>query len=106
MIHILYGIFYLNIKGRWEFPGFPVVRTQRFHSQGSIPGQGTVILQAAQHGQKKKKLMEGKHLFPLTRFSSIIIMYICRTFFILLINGTFTWLLYLVLKVIVSPFYR
>ena len=36
----------------WEFPGDPMVRTQRFHccGPGSIPGQGTKILQASQHG--------------------------------------------------------
>ena len=38
-----------------EFPGGPVVRTQRFHcrSPGSIPGQGTKTLQAVQRGQKQ-----------------------------------------------------
>ena len=41
-----------------EFPGSPVVRTQRVHcwGPGSIPGQGTKIPQAAWHGQKKKKI--------------------------------------------------
>ena len=36
-----------------EFPGGPLVRTQRlqFCGPGSIPGQGTKILQAAQCGQ-------------------------------------------------------
>ena len=40
-----------------EFPGSPVVRTQRFHCHGlgSIPGWGTKIPEAAQNGQKKKK---------------------------------------------------
>ena len=40
-----------------EFPGSPVVRTWHFHCQGLglIPGQGTKILQAEWHGQKKKK---------------------------------------------------
>ena len=39
-----------------EFPGSLVVRTWRFHCQGlgSIPGQGTKILQASQLGQKNK----------------------------------------------------
>ena len=39
-----------------KFPGGPVVRIQRFHCRGlgSIPGQGTKIPQAAQHGQKKE----------------------------------------------------
>ena len=38
-----------------EFPGGPVVRTQRFNCRGlgSIPGWGTKIPQAVQHGQKK-----------------------------------------------------
>ena len=37
-----------------EFSGSPVVRTQHFHcgGLGSIPGQGTRIPQATQHGQK------------------------------------------------------
>ena len=41
----------------WEFPGGPVVRAPCFHCEGpgSIPGQGTKILQAARCGQKKKK---------------------------------------------------
>ena len=40
-----------------EFPGGLVVRTLRFHcrGQGSVPGRGTKILQAARHGQKKSK---------------------------------------------------
>ena len=34
-----------------------MVRTLRFHcrGQGSVPGRGTKILQAARHGQKKSK---------------------------------------------------
>ena len=34
-----------------------MVRFQRFHCQdlGSVPGWGTEILQAAQHGQKEKR---------------------------------------------------
>ena len=37
-----------------EFPGSPVVRTPNFHwAPGSIPGQGTKILQATQHGPNK-----------------------------------------------------
>ena len=41
----------------WEFPGSPVVRTQRFHCQGSgsISGHGIEILQAAGRSQKKKE---------------------------------------------------
>ena len=40
----------------WDFPGGPVVRTQHFHcwSLGSIPAQGTKILQAMWRSQKKK----------------------------------------------------
>ena len=38
-------------------PWHPVVRTQHFHWQGpgSIPGQGTKILQAAQQGQNEQE---------------------------------------------------
>ena len=44
-------------KTYWKFPGSPVVRIQCFHcwGPGSIPGQGTKILQAAQLGQKTNK---------------------------------------------------
>ena len=48
----------INInKNDGEFPGSLVVRIQGFHccGLGSIPGQGTEILQAAQHGEKKRK---------------------------------------------------
>ena len=40
-----------------EFPGGSVVRTWYFHCHGlgSIPGWGTKILQAMQHGQKEKE---------------------------------------------------
>ena len=43
-----------------ELPGGPVVRTWCFHcwGPGSIPGQGTKILQAMWHGQKKKKSLD------------------------------------------------
>ena len=39
-----------------EFPGGPVVRTCHFYcgGLGSVPGQGTKIPQAMQHGQRKK----------------------------------------------------
>ena len=41
---------------RWEFPGGPVVRTQRFHcrSPGSIAGQGNEIPQATPHSHKNE----------------------------------------------------
>ena len=41
----------------WDFPGGPVVRTPCCHCRGpgSIPGQGTEVLQALQHSQKKRK---------------------------------------------------
>ena len=44
----------------WKFPDGLVIRTQHFHCQGpgSIPGQGTKILQAMQRGKKKKKKVE------------------------------------------------
>ena len=43
-----------------EFPGGPVVRTWHFHccGLGSIPGQGTKILQAVQCCQKKERASE------------------------------------------------
>ena len=43
-------------KYSWEFPGGLVVRSLRFQccGPGSVPGQGTKIPEAAQHGQKKK----------------------------------------------------
>ena len=42
----------------WEFPGGLVVRIPGFHccGQGSIPGKGTVILQATCHPHPPKKL--------------------------------------------------
>ena len=45
-----------------EFPGSPVVRTRCFHCRGlgSIPGWGTKIPQAAQHGQKTPKTWDGE----------------------------------------------
>ena len=41
----------------WEFPDGLVIRTRHFRCQGpgSVPGQGTKILQTMQHGKKKKK---------------------------------------------------
>ena len=41
----------------WGFPGNPVIRTRPFHrgGQGSIPVQGTKILQATNQAKKKKK---------------------------------------------------
>ena len=40
-----------------EFPGGPVVGTHHFHchGSGSIPGQGTKILQAMRHSKKTNK---------------------------------------------------
>ena len=45
-----------------EFPGGLVVRIPGFHCRdlGSIPGQGTEIVQAARRGQKKEKLLQKK----------------------------------------------
>ena len=50
------SFFTKNYKSR-EFPGGPVVKTQRFHCQdpGSIPSRGTNIPQAMQCSQIKKK---------------------------------------------------
>ena len=41
----------------WDLPGSPVVKTPSFQCKGagSIPGWGTKIPHATQHGQKKKK---------------------------------------------------
>ena len=46
-----------------EFPDGPVVRTWQFHcwGPGSILGQGIRIMQATQHGQKKKKKIINKY---------------------------------------------
>lgn len=51
-----------NSRGLWEFPGGLVVRIVGFHccGQGTILAQGTKILQAARHGQKKKKRPAGE----------------------------------------------
>ena len=58
-----------------ELPGCPVVRTWHFHFQGPglIPGQGTKILQASWHSQKKKKKKkDGLYMvFPPTFFFKI-----------------------------------
>ena len=51
-----------------EFPGGPVVRIRHLHcgGLGSIPGQGTEILQAARCSQKERKkviiLMKSKRM--------------------------------------------
>ena len=44
-------------RNSWEFPLGPEVRTWHFHycGPGSSPTQGTKILQAMWHGQKKKE---------------------------------------------------
>ena len=46
----------------WEFPGSPVVRSQRFQCQGPglTHGQETKIPQVMQHSQIKKKEKEKK----------------------------------------------
>ena len=52
---------WIKESGLWEFPGTPVVRTLRFHwvnpgmVLGSIPGRGSKIPQAMQHGKEKKE---------------------------------------------------
>ena len=50
-------LFKKKITSFRELPGDPVVRTRTFTAvgPGSIPGQGTKILKAEWHGQKKKK---------------------------------------------------
>ena len=41
-----------------DFPGLPVIRAQCFHylDMGSVPSQGTKILQAVQCSQRKEKI--------------------------------------------------
>ena len=47
---------YLNTNTLYrEFPGSPVVRTHTSTAGGTVPGGGTKIPQAVQHGQKEKK---------------------------------------------------
>ena len=47
----------LKYVNSWEFLSGPVVKTWCFYwDLGWIPGQGTKILQATQHSQKKKKV--------------------------------------------------
>ena len=43
-------------RRKWEVPGGPVVGTLRLHHwvTGSVPGQGTEILQAVWCGEKKR----------------------------------------------------
>ena len=56
----------------WEFPGSPVVRSQRFQCQGPglIHGQETKIPQVVQHSQiKKKKKGRCMLLKPVGKFS-------------------------------------
>ena len=44
-----FGECLIKMRKRWEFPGGPVFRTQRFHCNGlySVHGRGTEIPQAA-----------------------------------------------------------
>ena len=53
----------LRDRALGEFPGSPMVRTRRFHCRGpgSIPGQGTEILQAARRSKKKRKEKENRN---------------------------------------------
>ena len=53
-----YSTILLITTDLWEFPGGPGLGlcTSSAGAQGSIPGQGTKILQAVQHSQKKKNL--------------------------------------------------
>ena len=45
-------------EGLWKLPGGQVVRTWSCHCYGlgSIPGQGTEILQAMKYGQRERLL--------------------------------------------------
>ena len=51
-----------KVKETGEFPGGLVVRISGFHGHGpgSVPGQGTEILQAARRGQKTPKKPQQK----------------------------------------------
>ena len=50
------GLVWLKKKcSPWEFPGSPVVSAFAAEGMGSIPGQGTKILQAVWHSEKLKK---------------------------------------------------
>ena len=57
-----------------------MVRTPRFHCRGpgSIPGQGTKILHAVWHGQKKKETGEISFNRYLTQYSQNIIISTCN----------------------------
>ena len=50
----------VKMHGAWEFPGGPRVGTEGFHcwGPGSLPGQGTEVLQATRHSQKKSAVPE------------------------------------------------
>ena len=51
--------YFMSVRNKrsWKFPGSPVVRALYFTAgrMGLIPGWGTKIPHAAEHGQKKKK---------------------------------------------------
>ena len=53
----LYNVRRLQLQKNGGVPCGPMVRTQQFHcwGLGSIPGQGTKIPKAIQHGQKEKE---------------------------------------------------
>ena len=50
-------ILIVGLGAIWDFPGGPVIKTPHFQvvDVDLIPGQGTKILHAAWHGQKKKE---------------------------------------------------
>ena len=56
--------YFMSVRNKrsWKFPGSPVVRALYFTAggMGLIPGWGTKIPHAAEHGQKKKKKIEKK----------------------------------------------
>ena len=61
---------------RCQYYPSPVVRTQCFHFRGtgSIPGQGTEILQATSHGHKKKNPNDRNSLFSIYLFRIYLIL--------------------------------
>ena len=60
---LLFGQTLKVLKYRGDFPGSPVVKALHFHCMGLIPGWGTKILQAAGHGQKKRRFFPSEISF-------------------------------------------
>ena len=67
MVQNMHRILKLKVTDLREFPGGPVVKTWCFHCHGpgSIPSQGTKILQATHSVAKKKKERDLKEIFDM-----------------------------------------